>query len=144
MPTDWTIDSWKTRPASQQVDYDNEAELKETLEQLSALPPIVTSWEVEKLKRQLAAVSRGERFLLQGGDCSEKFTDCRASSIDSKLKILLKMSLILIHGGGQQVVRVGRIAGQYAKPRSSPMETRDGTTLHSYRGDLINLSLIHI
>ena len=138
MPTDWTIDSWRSKPASQQVEYDDEVELAQTLERLSALPPIVTSWEVEKLKRQLAAVSRGERFLLQGGDCSEKFTDCRSSSIDSKLKILLKMSLVLIHGGGRQVVRVGRIAGQYAKPRSSNIETRDGVSLPSYRGDLIN------
>lgn len=138
MPTDWTIDSWRQKPARQQVEYDDEVELTQTLDRLRALPPIVTSWEVEKLKRQLAAVSRGERFLLQGGDCSEKFTDCRSSSIDSKLKILLKMSLVLIHGGGRQVVRVGRIAGQYAKPRSSNIETRDGVSLPSYRGDLIN------
>ena len=138
MPADWKIDSWRSKPASQQVEYEDEAELSRTLEQLQSLPPIVTSWEIEKLKRQLAEVSVGRRFLLQGGDCSEKFTDCKASSIDSKLKILLKMSLVLIHGGGQQVVRVGRIAGQYAKPRSSPTETRDGLTLHSYRGDLIN------
>ncbi len=136
--TDWTIDSWKRKPAQQQVTYDNPEELDQTLVSLANLPPIVTSWEVEKLKKQLAEVCVGERFMLQGGDCSEKFADCRASSIDSKLKILLKMSLVLIHGGGQQVVRVGRIAGQYAKPRSSPVETIDGVTLPSYRGDLVN------
>jgi 3-deoxy-7-phosphoheptulonate synthase len=138
MPADWTIDSWRSKPVSQQAEYDDEAELERTLKQLTTLPPIVTSWEVEKLKNHLAAVSRGECFLLQGGDCSEKFADCRSSSIDSKLKILLKMSLVLIHGGGKQVVRVGRIAGQYAKPRSSNTETIDGVSLPSYRGDLIN------
>ena len=138
MPSEWTIDSWRSKPARQQAEYDDPAELERTLKKLAALPPIVTSWEIEKLKRQLAEVCHGRRFLLQGGDCSEKFTDCRASSIDSKLKILLKMSLVLIHGGGQQIVRVGRIAGQYAKPRSSNLETIDGVSLPSYRGDLVN------
>jgi len=134
----WSIDSWKQKTARQQAEYDDPAALERTLVQLSKLPPIVTSWEVEKLKGQLAAVGRGERFLLQGGDCSEKFSDCNSKVIDGKLKILLKMSLVLTHAGGQKVVRLGRIAGQYAKPRSSNTETRDGLTLPSYRGDLIN------
>ncbi len=138
MSSTWTIDSWRTRPAAQQPEYDDPEALRAALAKLSRLPPVVTSWEVEKLKRQLALVARGESFLLQGGDCSERFADCRSDLIDSKLKILLKMSLVLVHAGGRQVVRVGRMAGQYAKPRSSPTETRDGVTLPSYRGDLVN------
>ena len=135
---DWTPDSWRARPAAQQVEYDDPAELSAALAQLERLPKIVTSWEVEKLKSQLAEVARGERFLLQGGDCSERFADCHPHIIDAKLKILLMMGAVLVHGAGKPVVRVGRIAGQYAKPRSSPYETRGGVTLASYRGDLVN------
>ncbi|MES9904448.1 MAG: 3-deoxy-7-phosphoheptulonate synthase class II, partial [Sedimenticola sp.] len=108
------------------------------LAQLSQLPPLVTSWEIEALKGQLAAASRGEAFLLQGGDCAENFSDCTSPIIANKLKILLQMSLMLIHGLNKRVIRVGRIAGQYAKPRSADSETIDGATLPSYRGDLIN------
>lgn len=136
--SEWRIDSWRSKPARQQAEYDDPAELEAALERLSLLPPIVTSWEVEKLKEHIAAAGQGSCFLLQGGDCSEKFADCRSKVIDSKLKILLKMSLVLSHAGGQRVVQLGRIAGQYAKPRSSPTETKDGLSLPSYRGDLIN------
>ena len=138
MPKDWSPTSWKQKPAKQQVEYDDPAELQAALDSLHHLPPIVTSWEVEKLKRQLAEVARGERFLLQGGDCSERFSDCRPQLIDAKLKVLLMMSAVLTYGGGKRVARVGRIAGQYAKPRSSPVETIGGVTLPSYRGDLVN------
>lgn len=138
MPETWSPTSWKHKPAKQQVEYDDPAELEASLQVLRRLPPIVTSWEVEKLKRQLAEVERGERFLLQGGDCSERFADCQSHLIDAKLKVLLMMSAVLTYGGGKRVARVGRIAGQYAKPRSSPVETRDGVTLPSYRGDLVN------
>ncbi len=138
MAANWTPDSWKARPAKQQVEYEDPAELEAALARLSRLPPIVTSWEVNKLKEQLAAAGRGERFLLQGGDCAERFSDCKANLIDAKLKVLFMMSAVLVYGGGRQVVRVGRMAGQYAKPRSKPVETRDGVTLPSYRGDLIN------
>ncbi len=138
MAKNWTPTSWKSRPAQQQAEYDDPVELESTLQRLHRLPPIVTSWEIEKLKRQLAEVSRGERFLLQGGDCSERFSDCQAHLIDAKLKVLLQMSAVLSYGGGKRVVRVGRIAGQYAKPRSSSMETIDGVSLPSYRGDLVN------
>ncbi len=134
----WTPDSWRDRPAAQQADYDDPAELDDALKTLSRLPKIVTSWEVEKLKRLLAEVARGERFLLQGGDCSERFADCDPRIIDAKLKVMLMMGAVLVHGAGKPVVRVGRIAGQYAKPRSKPTETRDGVTLPSYRGDLVN------
>ena len=110
------------------------------LESLSRLPPLVTSWEVETLKEQLAKAARGEMFLLQGGDCSENLDDCQSPLIASKLKILLQMSLALVYGCRTHVIRVGRFAGQFAKPRSSDIETRDGVSLPSYRGDLINRS----
>jgi len=136
--SDWTPTSWQSKPIAQGVDYDDPEELSAALSTLAGLPKVVTSWEVEKLKTQLAEVGRGERFLLQGGDCSERFADCHPHIIDAKLKILLMMGAVLVNGGGKPVVRVGRIAGQYAKPRSSPTETKDGVTLASYRGDLVN------
>ncbi len=108
------------------------------MEEIAQLPPLVTSWEVEGLKEQIAAAARGEYFLLQGGDCAESFAECRSESIANKLKILLQMSLVLVLGTHRRVIRVGRFAGQYAKPRSEDMETRDGVTLHAYRGDLVN------
>lgn len=118
--------------------YPNSAALQTALDQLASLPPLVTSWEIENLKVQLAAATRGERFMLQGGDCSESFADCESAAIVSKLKILLQMSLVLVQGSKRRVIRVGRFAGQYAKPRSSDTETRNGVTLPCYRGDMIN------
>lgn len=134
----WHPESWQQKPARQQATYPSVEALEATVKQLSALPPLVTSWEVDALKQHLAAASNGDAFLLQGGDCAEDFSDCTAPVITNKLKILLQMSLILIHGLNQRVVRVGRIAGQYAKPRSADTETRNGVTLPTYRGDLIN------
>jgi 3-deoxy-7-phosphoheptulonate synthase len=122
----------------QQPVYPDPDALQEVLRQLAHLPPLVTSWEIENLKQQLAGAVRGERFLLQGGDCSENFTDCESAAIASKLKILLQMSLVLVQGGKKRVIRIGRFAGQYAKPRSADTETRDGLTLPAYRGDMIN------
>lgn len=138
MQTPWTPDSWQTKTASQQPVYPDPAELQQVLGQLARLPPLVTSWEIENLKQQLAEAARGERFLLQGGDCSESFDDCESSAIASKLKILLQMSLVLVQGGKKRVVRIGRFAGQYAKPRSEDHETRAGIRLPSFRGDMIN------
>ncbi|HEX7181057.1 MAG TPA: 3-deoxy-7-phosphoheptulonate synthase class II [Thermoanaerobaculia bacterium] len=138
MTYEWSPTSWQKKPATQQPSYPDELRLEEALRDLSCLPPLVTSWEIERLKTQLAEASRGERFLLQGGDCAEKFEDCTSSSIANKLKILLQMSLVLTHGIRKRVIRVGRFAGQYAKPRSEDMETRGGETLPSYRGELIN------
>jgi 3-deoxy-7-phosphoheptulonate synthase len=137
---DWSPTSWQTKPALQQPKYPDAARVEEVLRDLSLLPPLVTSWEIEKLKSQLAEAARGERFLLQGGDCAESFADCTSESIANKLKILLQMSLVLVHGARRRVIRVGRFAGQYAKPRSEDMETRDGVSFPSYRGDLINRS----
>ncbi len=109
---------------------------------LASLPPLVTSWEIERLKRLIADAQQGRRFFLQGGDCAETLEDCKSESIANKLKILLQMSMVLVQGLKMPVIRVGRFAGQYAKPRSSPMESRtvDGAevTLPSYFGDLVN------
>ena len=136
--SDWHPASWQEKSAKQQAKYPSRKALDEALDQLSQLPPLVTSWEIDALKSQLADASRGNAFLLQGGDCAERFSDCTSPVITNKLKILLQMSLMLIHGLHKPVIRVGRIAGQYAKPRSADTETRDGVTLPSYRGDLIN------
>ncbi len=138
MSTEWSPTSWQSRPAQQQPQYQDPQALGRALEQLAALPPIVVSWEVEKLREQLAAAERGEAFLLQGGDCAESFDDCQSDKIAQRLKILLQMSLVLTHGLKKPVIRVGRMAGQYAKPRSADTETRDGVTLPSYRGDIVN------
>ncbi len=134
----WDPDSWTSRVAQQQPSYADPDELSEVMAKLADLPPLVTSWEIEKLKGQLASVSRGEMFLLQGGDCAESFAECQSPFIASKLKILLQMSLVISQGSRKKVVRVGRFAGQYAKPRSSDHETREGVELLSYRGDSIN------
>lgn len=136
--SNWTPTSWQSKPLEQAVAYPDPAALRQALETLGTLPPLVTSWEIESLKEQLAAAQRNEIFLLQGGDCAERFADCRAEPIVAKLKVLLQMSLVLTYGTRRRVVRVGRFAGQYAKPRSSNLETFQGTTLPSYRGDLIN------
>ena len=138
MLNDWTPDSWRQRVALQQPRYDDPAALARAVVELSGLPPLVTTWEVDELRRQLAEAALGKRFLLQGGDCAESLVDCRAEPITNKLKVLLQMSLVLVHGGQRPVIRVGRFAGQYAKPRSEDMETRDGVTLPSYRGDIVN------
>ncbi|MCX6622106.1 MAG: 3-deoxy-7-phosphoheptulonate synthase, partial [Acidobacteria bacterium] len=145
MPTDeiagggrWSPDSWHTRTALQQPRYDSPAALEQVLNELRLLPPLVTSWEVLELRRQLAEAAAGKRFVLQGGDCAERFADCTSQRIANTLKVLLQMSLVLVVGAQKPVTRVGRFAGQYAKPRSEDFETRDGVQLPSYRGDLIN------
>ncbi|NVB81588.1 MAG: 3-deoxy-7-phosphoheptulonate synthase class II [Kofleriaceae bacterium] len=134
----WTPTSWRTKPAAQQVGYSDNEALARVLAEMASLPPLVTSWEVENLKSHLAKAARGETFVLQGGDCAESFDDCRSEPIAAKLKILLQMSLVLVHGTRKPVVRIGRIAGQYAKPRSADVETRGDVTLPAYRGDIIN------
>ncbi|MCD4749524.1 MAG: 3-deoxy-7-phosphoheptulonate synthase class II [Thermoanaerobaculales bacterium] len=135
---EWTPDSWHRRPAQQQPTYTDQVRLKEVLVRLAELPPLVTSWEVDRLKTQLAEAAVGQRFLLQGGCCAESFSQCRSDIITNKLKILLQMSLVLTFGLKRQIIRVGRFAGQYAKPRSADTETRDGVTLPTYRGELVN------
>jgi len=135
---EWTPASWQSKPAAQMPSYPDAQALQTALAQLALLPPLVTSWEIENLKTQLAGATRGERFMLQGGDCSESFAECGSDAIVSKLKILLQMSLVLVQGGKKRVIRVGRFAGQYAKPRSVDTETCNGVTLPCYRGDMIN------
>lgn len=138
LPIDWAPDSWQAFQARQQPSYPDAAALADALAELRRLPPLVTSWEILSLKRQLAEAQEGKRFLLQGGDCAESFADCESGLVSNRLKVLLQMSLVLVHGMRLPVVRVGRFAGQYAKPRSADTETRDGVTLPSYRGDFIN------
>jgi 3-deoxy-7-phosphoheptulonate synthase len=138
LPADWTPASWRTRPSRQLPTYPDPAALEEALVELRTLPPLVTSWEIQALKQHLADAQEGRRFLLQGGDCAESFSACSSDVISNRLKVLLQMSLVLVHGLRLPVVRVGRFAGQYAKPRSADTETVDGTTLPSYRGDIVN------
>ncbi len=134
----WSPTSWQSADVRQQPTYADPAAVESVAARLAVLPPLVTSWEVETLRGQLASAARGERFVLQGGDCAESFSECTSDSITAKLKILLQMSLVLTHSLKKRVTRIGRFAGQYAKPRSSDTETRNGKTLPSYRGDLVN------
>lgn len=136
----WSPDSWQRQAASQQPIYPDDAALQVVLRRLAQLPPLVTSWEIESLKEQLANAGEGKAFLLQGGDCSERIEDCQTDAIVANLKVLIQMSFVLTYASSRRVIRVGRMAGQYAKPRSSEMETRDGVELPVYRGDLINRS----
>ena len=140
MPNKWSPSSWHDKIITQQPVYPDHEKLDDTLERLAKLPPLVTSWEIENLKHQLGEASEGRSFLLQGGDCSESLEDCETDSIVRNLKVIMQMSFVLIFGSMNKVVRVGRIAGQYAKPRSNDTETRDGVTLPVYRGDIINRS----
>ncbi|GIV61679.1 MAG: phospho-2-dehydro-3-deoxyheptonate aldolase [Rhodothermaceae bacterium] len=135
---DWHPASWRDKEALQLPEYPDPVAVEAVLDRLAALPPLVTSWEVERLRQRLAEAAAGRRFLLQGGDCAESFDQCTAEIITNRLKVLLQMSLVLIYGLRLPVVRVGRLAGQYAKPRSADREERDGLALPSYRGDIIN------
>ena len=134
----WSPSSWRGFPIHQQPVYDDPAAVERALDQVRALPPLVAPGEVDKLRERLGKVAQGEAFLLQGGDCAERFVDCTRRPIENKLKILLQMSLVLTWGGRLPVVRVARIAGQYAKPRSKPTEIVDGVEIPSYRGDHVN------
>jgi 3-deoxy-7-phosphoheptulonate synthase len=134
----WFPSSWRSKEVAQDVPYDDPAELERVVTKLRKLPPLVTSWEVEDLKQLIAEAQQGKRFLLQGGDCAETHADCDPAIITNKLKIIIQMSLVLIRGLRRPVIRVGRFAGQYGKPRSKPTETKDGIELPSYFGDLVN------
>lgn len=135
---EWSPASWRTRPIKQQVIYEDQAAVDRSVAKLRRLPPIVTPTEIWRLRKSLAEVAEGKAFLLQGGDCAELFDYCHDSAIDAKVKLLLQMSLVLIWGGNKPVVRIARMAGQYAKPRSSPMETVNGKQIPSFRGDILN------
>jgi 3-deoxy-7-phosphoheptulonate synthase len=135
---DWSPVSWQRKTTLQQPSWPDAGVLQRVLVDLSRLPPLVTSFEIEVLRKQLAEAAAGQRFILQGGDCAETFHGCEPAAIASRLKILLQMSLVLVQGGRKRVTRIGRFAGQYAKPRSVDTETRDGKVLPAYRGDLVN------
>ena len=134
----WNRDSWREFNILQQPTYPNLKELKEAEEKLKALPPLVFAGEARSLKNELAKVCNGEAFLLQGGDCAESFTNFNANNIRDMFKVLLQMAIVLTFAGGYPVVKVGRVAGQFAKPRSSDFEEVNGVKLPSYRGDIIN------
>jgi 3-deoxy-7-phosphoheptulonate synthase len=138
--SDWTPSSWQKKVVTQLPTYPDAEALSSALGRLAKLPPLVTSWEIESLKDQLAEAAEGKAFLLQGGDCSESLEDCDNDSIVRNLKVMMQMSFVLIYGSMRKIVRVGRVAGQYAKPRSNDTETRDGVTLEVYRGDIVNRS----
>lgn len=135
---DWTKSDWRAKPRVQMPDYlDNEA-LNSVEGQLSKYPPLVFAGEARRLKSHLAAASRGEAFVLQGGDCAESFEQFSADGIRDTFKVILQMAMVLTYGAKVPVIKVGRMAGQFAKPRSAPTETVDGVELPSYRGDIIN------
>ena len=137
-PPRWTPASWRELPAAQQPDWPDASVLEQVLGELAAQPPLVFAGEARALRSQLAKVASGQAFLLQGGDCAETFAAFSADGIRDKLKVLLQMAVVLTYGAQLPVVKVGRIAGQFAKPRSKATETVDGTTLPAYRGDAVN------
>src|SRR5580693_2529789 len=129
---------WAARPAGQQPDWPDPAALAAVLHRLGRLPPLVFAGECDQLRERLAAVGRGEAFLLQGGDCAETFAGTTADGIQGKLRMLLQMAVVLTYAASVPVVKVGRMAGQFAKPRSAATEVRDGVELPVYRGDAVN------
>lgn len=135
---EWSPSSWRKFPIKQQPTYKDVDALNRVTKELSELPPLIVPGEVDKLCKQLGEVAKGKRFLLQGGDCAERFKDCNSAFIEKKLKILLQMSLVLTWGAKIPTVRIGRMAGQFSKPRSSDFETIDGEQIYSFRGDNVN------
>jgi len=134
----WTPESWRAKPIQQVPDYPDAGALAAVERQLASFPPLVFAGEARRLKRELAKVAKGEAFLLQGGDCAESFAEHSADNIRDFFRVFLQMSVVLTYAGASPVVKVGRIAGQFAKPRSAPMETVGGVELPSYRGDIVN------
>lgn len=134
----WTPLSWRTLPKRQMPEYPDEKLFEESFRELQSYPPLVTSWEIEALKKKLKQAGRGEAFLLQGGDCAETFDNCNSVHIVKLLKVMLQMSFILIHELNVPIIRVGRMAGQYAKPRSNDSEMVGDEEIPIYRGDLFN------
>ncbi|MFB9835168.1 class II 3-deoxy-7-phosphoheptulonate synthase [Actinoallomurus acaciae] len=132
------LDSWRDLPAAQQPDWPDPAQVRGVADQLAKLPPLVFAGECDQLRAELAAVARGEAFVLQGGDCAETFSGATADDVRNKLKTLLQMSVVLTYAASVPVVKIGRMAGQFAKPRSKPVEVRDGVELPAYRGDMVN------
>ncbi|MEL7210630.1 MAG: 3-deoxy-7-phosphoheptulonate synthase, partial [Actinomycetota bacterium] len=138
MSTTWSPSSWQSRPAGQQPDWPDGAELDAVLKTIGELPPLVFAGEARQLTADLAEVAAGRAFLLQAGDCAESFQAFSADAIRDKLRVILQMAVVLTYTSGVPVTKVGRIAGQFAKPRSAPTESVDGTELPSFRGDIVN------
>ncbi|MBK5962153.1 3-deoxy-7-phosphoheptulonate synthase class II [Rhodoplanes elegans] len=138
MPERWTPESWRRKPIQQVPDFPDLDALSAVEKQLATFPPLVFAGEARSLKRQLAKVAAGECFLLQGGDCAESFAEHGANNIRDFFRVFLQMAVVLTYAAASPVVKVGRIAGQFAKPRSSPVETQGGVSLPSYRGDIVN------
>ena len=138
MTAPWTPDSWREKPAEQMPDYADAGALAEAEDILARSPPLVFAGEARDLKAQLAKAAEGKAFLLQGGDCAESFAEFHADNIRDTFRLMLQMTVVLMYAGGLPVVKVGRMAGQFAKPRSAPFEEVDGVSLPSYRGDIIN------
>ena len=136
--SDWTKSDWRAKPRIQMPDYTDQAALNAVEAQLSKYPPLVFAGEARRLKQHLADAARGEAFLLQGGDCAEAFDQFSADSIRDTFKVILQMSMVLTYGAKVPVIKLGRMAGQFAKPRSAPTEVKDGVELPSFRGDIIN------
>ena len=136
--SDWTKSDWRSKPRVQMPDYTDAGALAAVEARLSSYPPLVFAGEARRLKRELAAASRGEAFLLQGGDCAESFAAFSADQIRDTFKVMLQMAMVLTYGAKVPVVKVGRMAGQFAKPRSAPTEVKEGVELPSYRGDIVN------
>ncbi|GIH68431.1 phospho-2-dehydro-3-deoxyheptonate aldolase [Sphaerimonospora thailandensis] len=132
------LDTWRDLPAAQQPDWPDRGELDRVVAELAGLPPLVFAGECDRLKAEMAAVARGEAFVLQGGDCAETFAGATAENVRDKLKTLLQMAIVLTYAGRVPVVKIGRLAGQFAKPRSKSVEVRDGVELPAYRGDMVN------
>ena len=138
MKPTWTPDSWRKFPVVQVPDYANQEKLGVVEKRLAGFPPLVFAGEARKLRKKLARVAEGHGFLLQGGDCAESFAEHSADNIRDFFRVFLQMAVVLTFAGGQPVVKIGRIAGQFAKPRSSPTEVIDGVEVPIYRGDIIN------
>ncbi len=134
----WTPDSWRTKPVSQAPVYADRAALAEAERQLAGYPPLVFAGEARKLKKALGKAAAGDSFLLQGGDCAESFGEHSADNIRDFFRVFLQMAVVMTFAAASPIVKVGRVAGQFAKPRSSDLETIDGVTLPAYRGDIVN------
>ena len=138
MANNWSKDSWRNKPVVQVPEYDDQKALEKVEKRLSSYPPLVFAGEARRLKEHLAKVCRGEAFLLQGGDCAESFAEHNPDNLRDTFRVILQMAIVLTFGAGCPVIKVGRIAGQFAKPRSAPLEKQGEIELPSYRGDIIN------
>ncbi|MEE3323117.1 MAG: 3-deoxy-7-phosphoheptulonate synthase, partial [Pseudomonadota bacterium] len=138
MVDNWAPNSWRSKEALQLPNYPDQEKLRETEEIIGQMPPLVFAGEARRLKEHLGKVANGQAFVLQGGDCAESFAEFNAVKIRDTFRVLMQMAIVMTYGGSIPVVKMGRMAGQFAKPRSSDTETKDGVTLPSYRGDIIN------